>query len=138
MKIFFDVNVVLDLAIRKEQDQQLFDPILQSIQDDKIQGYLTAGVIQTSCYFLLKYLKYRKTKEVISYLLPYFQFLGGEKIHIKEALEMGVEDIEDAVFYQIALDYEMDGILTNDKEFLKHSKPHFPILTPFQLIEKIK
>ncbi len=137
MKIFFDVNVVLDLAIRKEKDQQLFDPILQSIQDGKIQGYLTAGVIQTSCYFLLKYLKYQKTKEVISYLLPYFKFLGGEKIHIKEALEMGVEDIEDAVFYQIALDYEMDGILTNDKEFLKLSKQHLPVLTPIQLLERL-
>lgn len=137
MKIFFDANVVLDLTIRKEQDQQLFDPILQSIQDGKIQGYLTVGVIQTSCYFLLKYLKYQKTKEVISYLLPYFQFLGGEKIHVKEALEMGVEDIEDAVFYQIALDYEMDGIVTNDKEFLKLNKPHLPILTPIQLLERL-
>ena len=135
MKIFFDVNVVLDIAIRKEQDPQLFDPILLRIQEGRIKGYLTAGVIQTSAYFLLKYLKYDKTKEVLSHLLPFFHFLEGKKIHVKDALEMGLEDIEDAIFYQIAFEQEMDAILTNDKEFLRHSKPHLPILTPIQLIE---
>ncbi len=138
MKIFFAVNVFLDIAIRKEKDLQFFDPILISIQEGKIRGYLTTGVIQTSTYFLLKYLKYPKTKEVLSYLLPYFNFLEGKKIHVKDALDMEIEDIEDAIFYQIAYEQELDAIVTNDKIFLKHSKPHFPILTPFQLIEKIK
>jgi predicted nucleic acid-binding protein len=138
MKIFFDVNVFLDIAIRKEKDLQFFDPILISIQEGKIRGYLTTGVIQTSTYFLLKYLKYPKTKEVLSNLLPYFHFLEGKKIHVKDALDMEIEDIEDAIFYQIAYEQELDAIVTNDKDFLKHSKPHFPILTPFQLIEKIK
>jgi predicted nucleic acid-binding protein len=137
MKIFFDVNVFLDIAIRKEKDLQFFDPILISIQEGKIRGYLTTGVIQTSTYFLLKYLKYPKTKEVLSYLLPYFHFLEGKKIHVKDALDMEIEDIEDAIFYQIALDHEMDAILTNDKVFLKISKPHLPILTAVQLLEKL-
>lgn len=63
--------------------------------------------------------------------------MEGKKIHVKDALDMGLEDIEDAIFYQIAFEQEMDAILTNDQEFLKHSKPHLPILTPIQLIESL-
>ncbi len=134
MRIFFDVNVILDIAIRKEQNLDIFDPILIAIQDGKIQGFVTTGVIQTASYFLLKYVKYQKTKEVLASPLPFFHFLEGRKVHVKNALELGWADIEDAIFFQIALDHEMSSIVTNDKDFLKFSQSHMPIITPTELI----
>jgi|GEM_PF-702593 predicted nucleic acid-binding protein len=138
LKIFFDVNIVLELAIKKMETPNNNIFILNLIEDRKITPFVTTGVIQTSSYFLLKYLKYEKTKEVLEILLPNFEFLEGKKTHVTDALKMNHIDIENAIFYQIALAHEMDAILTSDKDFLKLSKPYLSLITPEELKERIE
>jgi predicted nucleic acid-binding protein len=64
--------------------------------------------------------------------------LEGKKIHVFNALKMNLPDIADAIFYQIALENQMDAILTSDKAFLKLSKPYLPILSLLDLANSIK
>lgn len=135
MKIFFDVNVLLDITIKRTSDPDKYSIILSHIASGKIQGFITTGVIQTCSYFLLKLLSYEQTAEILTNLIPNFQFLDGEKIHVEHALRMNVHDIEDAIYYQIAFGNHMDAIITSDKNFLKLSKPYLPVITPEELIE---
>ncbi|WP_339868157.1 PIN domain-containing protein [uncultured Algoriphagus sp.] len=135
MKIFFDVNVLLDISIKRTSDPEKFSVILNHLSTGKIQGFITTGVIQTCAYILLKLLDYEKTAEILTNLIPNFDFLEGKKSHVQNALEMKFADIEDAILYQIALDHHMDAIVTSDKDFLKLSKPYLPVITPEELID---
>jgi predicted nucleic acid-binding protein len=132
------VNIVLELAIKKMENPEANLFILNQIEVGKIVPFITTGVVQTTSYFLLKYLKYQKTKEVLETLLPNFEFLEGKKIHVFNALKMNLPDIADAIFLQIALENQMDAILTSDKAFLKLSKPYLPILSLLDLANSIK
>ncbi|MFT4857212.1 MAG: hypothetical protein ACI9UV_001969 [Algoriphagus sp.] len=51
---------------------------------------------------------------------------------------MNLPDIKDAIFYQIALENQLDAILISEKDFLKLSKPYLPILSPLDLANSIK
>lgn len=137
MKIFFDVNVLLDISIKRTSDPEKFSVILNHLSTGKIQGFITTGVVQTCAYILLKLLDYEKTAEILTNLIPNFDFLEGKKSHVQNALEMKFADIEDAILYQIALDHHMDAIVTSDKDFLKLSKPYLQVITPEELINSL-
>lgn len=132
------MNIVLELTIKKMENPEPNLFILNQIEIGKIVPFITTGVVQTTSYFLLKYLKYQKTKEVLEILLPNFEYLEGNKIQVFNALKMNHPDIEDAIFYQIALENQMDAILTSDKDFLKLSRPYLPIISPEELAETFK
>ncbi|MDR7127790.1 putative nucleic acid-binding protein [Algoriphagus sp. 4150] len=137
MRIFFDVNVLLDITIKRTSDPEKFSVILNHLSTGKIQGFITTGVVQTCAYFLLKLLDYEKTEEILTNLIPNFDFLEGKKSHVENALRMKLTDIEDVIFYQIALDHHMDAIVTSDRDFLKLSKPYLQVITPEELIESL-
>ncbi len=137
MKIFFDENVILDITLKRTSDPEKYTIILNHITSGKIHGFVTTGVIQTCCYFLLKLLSYEQTAEILTNFLPYFDFLEGKKHHVENALRMKFPDIEDALLYQIALDHHMEAIVTSDRDFLKLSKPYLPVITPQELIESL-
>ncbi|SFT38304.1 Predicted nucleic acid-binding protein, contains PIN domain [Algoriphagus locisalis] len=137
MKIFFDVNVLLYMTIKRTSDPEKFSRLLNHLSTGKIQGFITTGVVQTCAYFLLKLLDYEKTSEILTNLIPNFDFLDGKKSDVQNALAMKFPDIEDAIFYQIALDHNLDAIVTSDRDFLKLSKPFLPVITPEELTQKL-
>ncbi|SFO63805.1 Predicted nucleic acid-binding protein, contains PIN domain [Algoriphagus ornithinivorans] len=137
MKIFFDVNVVLDIAIKRTKDPGIFNKLTFALESGKIKGYVTTGLIQTVSYFLLKYLDYNKTREILTIIVPMFHFLDGDEKDILNALRMDSKDIEDAIFYQISLSNQIDAIVTSDKDFLKLSNTYLPVLTPEELVRRL-
>ncbi len=137
MKIFFDVNVLLDISIKRTSDPEKFSVILNHLSTGKIQGFITTGVVQTCAYVLIKLLDYEKTSEILTNLIANFDFLDGKKSDVQNALAMKFPDIEDAIFFQIALDHHMDAIVTSDRDFLKLSKPYLQVITPEELIESL-
>ncbi len=138
MKIFFDVNVVLDIAIKRTSDPTVFKAITQNLENAKIKGYVTTGLIQTATYFLLKYLNYEKTKEILKIIVPMFEFIDGDKNDVLNSLRMESKDIEDAIFYQIALSNKLDAIVTSDRDFLKLSSVYLPVVTPSELVAMLE
>ncbi|PZX57707.1 putative nucleic acid-binding protein [Algoriphagus ratkowskyi] len=137
MKIFFDVNVLLDITIKRNADPEKFSIILKHLSTGKIQGFITTGVVQTCAYIMLKFLDYEKTSEILTNLIPNFDFLDGKKSDVQNALAMKFPDIEDAIFFQIAFDHNLDAIVTSDRDFLKLSKPYLQVITPEELMESL-
>ncbi len=137
MKIFFDVNVVLDIAIKRTDKPEVFEKITRSLETGKITGFITTGLIQTASYFLLKYLDYEKTKEILKVIVPLFQFVEGDGNDVLNALRMNSKDIEDTIFYQIAFSNQIEAIVTSDRDFLKLSNTYLPVVSPEELVRML-
>ncbi len=63
-----------------------------------------------------------------------FQLLEGTKKTLLNALKSEYRDIEDAIHYFIAAEYEMNAIVTLDKNFIKLSSRYLPIYSPSDLL----
>lgn len=137
MKIFFDVNVILDFFLEKSPDQDRLNEFFLKIEERKIQGFISISVLQTCCYYLELAKGLEVTKQIAGVIAKRFDFLEGSKYEVLNAIESDFDDLEDAIHYFIAINSEMEGIVTNDQKFLKHSKPQLPILTPIQLLERL-
>ena len=137
MKIFFDVNVILDFFLERSPDQDRLNEFFLRIEERKIQGFISISVLQTCCYYLALAKGLEVTKEIAGVIAKRFDFLEGSKYEVLSAIESDFDDLEDAIHYFIAINSEMEGIVTNDQKFLRHSKPQLPILTPIQLLERL-
>lgn len=137
MRIFFDVNIILDFFLERSPKQDIINSIFQKLDEGKINGYITLSVIQTCSYYLQQAKGTQVTKEIIGVLCRRFQILDGSKHNVLSAIESDFEDIEDAIHYFICITNEIQAIVTNDLDFLKASKPHLQIFTPKSLIEII-
>ena len=137
MKIFFDVNVILDFFLERSPDQDRLNEFFLKLEERKIQGFISISVLQTCCYYLELAKGLEVTKQIVGVIAKRFDFLEGSKYEVLSAVESDFDDIEDAIHYFIAINSEMEGIVTNDQKFLKNSKPQLPILTPIQLLERL-
>lgn len=137
MKIFFDVNVILDFFLERSPDQDRLNEFFLKLEERKIQGFISISVLQTCCYYLELAKGLEVTKQIAGVIAKRFEFLEGSKYEVLSAVDSDFDDLEDAIHYFIAINSEMDGIVTNDQKFLKHSKPQLPILTPIQLLERL-
>lgn len=134
MKIFFDVNVLLDFFLERSPQQDVVNALFQKLDQREIQGAITISVLQTVCYYLQSAKGIEVTKEIVGVISKRFDFLEGSKFDVLSAIESDFQDLEDAIHYFICITNEVQAIVTNDQNFLKFTKPHFPILTPVQLM----
>lgn len=137
MKIFFDVNVLLDFFLERSPVQDRLNELFTKLEEGKIQGFISISILQTCCYYLDQAKGTEVTKQIAGVIAKRFYFLEGTKYEVFSAIESEFNALEDAIHYFIAVNSEMQGIVTNDLKFLKYSKPHLPILNPIQLLERI-
>lgn len=133
MRIFFDVNTILDFFLERSPNQSAVNSLFEKVDQGKITGFVTTSVIQTCAYYLAQAKGTQVTKEIVGVICRRFQLIEGTKMDIMSAVESPHDDIENAIHFFICLSNGIQGIVTSDKEFLKMSRPHLPILTPTEL-----
>lgn len=101
MKIFFDVNVILDFFLERSPKQDIINTTFQNLDEGKINGFITLSVIQTCSYYLQQAKGTQVTKEIVGVICKRFQILDGSKNNVLRAIESDFEDIEDAIHYFI-------------------------------------
>lgn len=45
MKIFFDVNVILDFFLERSPNQDLLNELFQKLEEGKIQGFISISIL---------------------------------------------------------------------------------------------
>jgi len=133
MKALIDTNIIIDFFLRREPFYENAEIIFQKISSKKLDGYISASAV-TDIFYLLQ--KAKGNSDAISYILKLIQIievLGVDKQTIINALLLNWTDFEDAVQAQVALENEMDVIITrNTKDFQNTEK--IKILTPEEFI----
>lgn len=137
MKIFFDVNILLDFFLERSPKQELINSIFDKLDGNQIQGYVTISVIQTCAYYLKQAKELHVCKEIIGVICEKFILVEGDQNSILSAIQSTHTDIEDSIHYFICLHHHLDAIVTSDRDFLKLSKPYLPVITPEELIQRL-
>ena len=134
-KIYFDINVLLDLTLQRSNFNEV-ELIINDIENGFKKGFLTGATIHTLSYFLTKEYEQNKVKELLLNLLSIMNVIDPPENIIKKALHANFKDIEDALQVYTALHFNMDIFITSDKKLKKETSTILPILSPSDYIKE--
>jgi len=121
-KVLIDLNIILDM-LNKRIDHESALAIFDFCVKKRIKGYISSHEITTLSYFLEKQ-KYdvMKRNKIINNLLDHLSVLTAHEKILRKALVSEISDYEDAVIDELALNEEIDYIITRDLKDFKNSK----------------
>ena len=127
-KIFFDINVVLDYTLQRDNFDDM-KIIIESMEQGYQKGFITSATIHTLSYFLSKEYEQQKVKAILLDLLSFITVIDAPQNVINNALLANFNDIEDALQVYTALHYKMNYFITSDKKLMKESSEILPIIS---------
>ncbi|MGI8842420.1 MAG: PIN domain-containing protein [Gemmatimonadaceae bacterium] len=132
MRLFFDLNVVLDVLARREPWFEQSAAVLSLVDKTAVEGYVAAHSVTTLNYLLSKYHGRERTPAALIDLLGFVRAVNVDHDRLLEALALGWSDFEDAVQAVCALGISADYLITRDpKGFPALS---IPVVTPSELL----
>jgi len=135
MRILVDINIVLDVLLRRTDFFNASYNVLKLSTLDKAEVFVTANAITDIYYILLRANKNAdKSKEVIIQLLKLVGIADAIASDIMNALSSKVTDLEDALVGAIARRVKADYIVTrNTKDF---SNSPVPAIDPINFLQQ--
>ena len=134
-KIFFDINVILDYTLQRNNFDDM-KIIIDNIERGYHRGYITSTTIHTLSYFLSKEYGQQKVKIILLDLLSFITVIDAPQDVINNELHANFNDIEDALQVYTALHYRMNFFLTSDKKLIKESSEVLPILNAKDFVKE--
>lgn len=132
MKIFFNVNVILDFFLERSPNPKEINSLFEKVDQGEIIGFVSISVIQTCSYFLTQAKGAKITKEIIGVICRRFELIEGSKLDVMSAVESHHEAIEDAIHFFMCLLNGIQAIAT--RVFLKWPGHMFRSLLPWNLL----
>lgn len=137
IKIFLDTNILLDFFDSERPSHEHSYEIIKAIESGNIKGFTSESVFTSLDYILHKISTPQKRLEIFSDLNTILHILPCSNIIIHRSINSRPPDFEDAVLYQIALEFKMHYFITNDLGYKKISNPLLPVFKPVELIRKM-
>lgn len=114
MRIFLDVNVILDVLAEREPWVEASASVLALCEIDEIEGVVAAHSITTLYYLTTKHLTRKRATAAMVDLLKLVSVAEVNQDVILKAISLGWADLEDAVQGVCALESGSDFIITRD------------------------
>lgn len=132
MRLFLDVNVVLDVLADRKPYANDAALVLSVIEEGEAEGYIAAHTATTLFYLLERDLGLRKAKSALADLLKLVEVVPVDHDRLLHAMAMNWEDFEDAVQAACAAKAEVDYFVTrNAADF---SGSDLEIISPAELV----
>ena len=132
IKVLFDTNVLLDIALDREPFAEHSIKAFQLKSSGKIQIYVNVLTVINTHYFIRKEKDKIKAKEFVVELLKLVDLAEINEQIIVKAFKSEFPDFEDAVQEYSAIQSELEVILTRNTKDFKHSQ--LKVLTPMEFI----
>jgi predicted nucleic acid-binding protein len=124
--------VIVDVALEREPFYAESDRILTFVEEDQIQGYVSASTF-SDIYYIIRRDKGRDwTLDFLRQLATFCQVATVDNSVISIALTCNFKDFEDAIQYSSAVINLIDAIVTRNPRDFPVNIPR--IVTPNQLI----
>ncbi|MGR3812183.1 type II toxin-antitoxin system VapC family toxin [Jiulongibacter sp. NS-SX5] len=94
---------------------------MELIENESLLAYSSESVLTTVDYILKKFLPTVTVRQILSVILQMITILPCTNLIFLRALHSNLNDLEDAVLYQIALENNIHYFVTHDQEFIKKS-----------------
>ena len=137
MKLLIDTNILLDVLLKREPFYYKAVEVLELVQYDNVQEYVSAAAVTDIYYIAYKYLKDKGlVRQLLKKLMGIVSIASVSEKEIEEALELSWNDFEDSVQYAVALLNEMDGIVTRNPKDYKRAD--MKVWSPEQVLQKFQ
>ncbi len=123
MKYLIDINVILDVLLKREPFYKSCASVLTLARRKEIELYVSASAITDIYYIANQALRDRaEVKSLIVKLIKVVSVAGISEDEIQKALALPWKDFEDSVQYSVALLQKMDGIVTRNPKDYKEAE----------------
>ena len=137
MKLLIDTYILLDVLLKREPFYYKAVEVLELVQYDNVQEYVSAAAVTDIYYIAYKYLKDKGlVRQLLKKLMGIVSIAAVSEKEIEEALELAWNDFEDSVQYAVALLNEMDGIVTRNPKDYKRAD--MKVWSPEQVLQKFQ
>lgn len=136
MNVLFDTNVVLDVLLDRKPFSVMSSALFAYVEYRKIRGFLCATTITTVYYLSAKTIGISQTNDEIRKLLQLFNIAPVDDFVLKQAIDRGFADFEDAVLHESAYCVGLDAIVTRNAADFKLSL--ISIYTPDELADILR
>lgn len=128
-KLLIDINVILDVAMKRLPHYQSSQVILSLADQKKVRGFLSAASCSTIYYFIRKDTRnVREAGHYIQKLMRLLSIVAVDQDILDTALAVQMPDFEDAIQLACAESCGADFIVTRDASGYRGS--HIKALTP--------
>ncbi|MBD3189089.1 MAG: PIN domain-containing protein [Candidatus Heimdallarchaeota archaeon] len=134
MKIYVDVNILIDIASERRGWQQS-TVIMAKVQNTPLIGYISSLTVVLLYLRLEKIFTKKDAREFAQELISGFKILPLTTEILQEAFTHQIEDFEDAIQFISAQKVSCDEIITRDKDF-EIMKGQCKIYTPEEYIRE--
>lgn len=132
MKLFLDINVILDVLAKREPWFEESAAVLSLLEADDFEGVAAAHSVTTLFYLASKHLGQRRATARLLDLLKLVSVAPVDQDTILKGLALGWSDFEDALQMLCADTAGADYLVTrNTRDFESDS---IPVVTPAQLL----
>ena len=125
-KVFLDANIILDFLL-KRSDYEAAREVIKLAVEKKIQAHITPAIVHIVAYWVTKAYGRQKTKELILLLLEDVKVIDATHEITIEALQSGIDDIEDALQYYTALHSKLNLFISRDKKLQTSALNQLPV-----------
>jgi len=132
VKLYFDVNVLLDVLADREPWANDAAALLSLVERGHAIGLIGAQTVTTLSYLLGRELGAKRAGKAIANLLKLVTVVPLDEDRLLHALALGWADFEDAVQAACALKAEADYIVTRDRDGFADSD--VPPVAPAELL----
>jgi predicted nucleic acid-binding protein len=115
MKLLLDINVLLDVLLRREPWAESAAHLLTKIERGEASGFVAGHTLTTSHYIVSRARDRQSAAAAISDLLRFLDVVPVEKVDFSQALVLPIDDFEDAVQGAAALKIGADYVVTRDE-----------------------
>ena len=137
MKLLIDTNILLDVLLKREPFYYKAVEVLELVQYDNVQEYVSATTVTDIYYIAYRYLKDKElVRKLLKKLMGIVSVAAVSEKEIEEALELAWNDFEDSVQYAVALLNEMDGIVTRNQK--DYNRADMKVWSPEQVLQKFQ
>jgi predicted nucleic acid-binding protein len=132
-RVLLDVNVCLDVLLKRQPFWEDSAKIFLAAEKGKIQAQVSAISFDTMFYILRPDIGAAKAQTELKRLRKHIHISAVDAVVIDNALDSGWNDLEDALQYYSAEFSEYKALITRNKRDYP-DKTKLPILTPVEFI----
>lgn len=136
MKVLLDTNVVLDQLLAREPHVGAAEQVMSLVDTGRLDGLICSTTVTTIHYLASKAVGPKAAAEHIRKLLTMFDVACVDHDVLRNALDCGFADFEDAVVYEAARRSGANAIVTRDVKGFAASE--LPVFSPAELLAALR
>lgn len=136
MNALLDTNIVLDALAAREPFRNDAERLFMLAAEERYAGHITANSLTDIYYIASKHLPAEAVREALRNLMQVFSVVDVRGIDCEAALDLPMDDFEDALVAMCGCNAGVDVIISRDAAFLSAQSP-VPVVSPADFLERI-